>query len=249
MTAVPKARRFSDPKFSDPKAVKEARRRLFATGKWCQICGRSDLAIHAHHIRSRGAGGADTPENLVWVCAECHTRIHAARLEPVARRTSALPPLEELLQLFTDTVEAGDDLRWLQGAVILLLLEGFGLKPRDVSSLTGWSPAQVREAARTFAAFPEESTRIPGLSWYHHRLASRTDDPPAWLARASDEGWSTRQMAEAMRAALGGKSEEDARLEKSERIVRMAREVLGRPGPAADYLRAELGRLLGAACA
>lgn len=242
MTAVPKMRRWRDP-----KAVEEGKRRLFATGKWCQICGRGGVAIHAHHIRSRGAGGADAPENLVWVCADCHSRIHAARLDPLARRKFSLPPLEELLQVFADSLEAGDDLRWLQGAVMLVLLDGFRMRPRDVSSLTGWSPAQVREAARTFAAFPEESARNPSLSWYHHRLASRADDPETWLARASDEGWSTRQMAEAMRAARGRASDEEERLEKSERIVRMAREVLGHPGPAADYLRAELGRLLGAA--
>ncbi len=31
---------------------------------------------HPHHVTSRGAGGHDTPENLMPVCVLCHTLIH-----------------------------------------------------------------------------------------------------------------------------------------------------------------------------
>lgn len=31
---------------------------------------------HAHHVRSRGAGGDDVPENLLPLCAQHHMEIH-----------------------------------------------------------------------------------------------------------------------------------------------------------------------------
>lgn len=32
--------------------------------------------VHAHHVRRRSQGGPDTPENLLWVCADAHRWIH-----------------------------------------------------------------------------------------------------------------------------------------------------------------------------
>lgn len=37
----------------------------------CRIYG-----AHAHHILRRSQGGADTPENLAWLCAPCHEWTH-----------------------------------------------------------------------------------------------------------------------------------------------------------------------------
>lgn len=42
--------------------------------------------------------------------------------------------------------------------------------------------------------FPNIGDRIPHLSHRHHLLAAGTDDPKAWLEKASDEGWSTGVM-------------------------------------------------------
>jgi len=39
-----------------------------ACGTWWQVSG--------HHIRTRGAGGDDVPENLIPLCINCHTEIH-----------------------------------------------------------------------------------------------------------------------------------------------------------------------------
>ena len=43
--------------------------------------------LHGHlaHIKSRGAGGADTEANTLWACASCHMRSHnkGIRLKPV----------------------------------------------------------------------------------------------------------------------------------------------------------------------
>jgi 5-methylcytosine-specific restriction endonuclease McrA len=41
----------------------------------CQTCGSSD-DLQVHHIRSRGRLGDDTDENLITLCADCHSDIH-----------------------------------------------------------------------------------------------------------------------------------------------------------------------------
>jgi 5-methylcytosine-specific restriction endonuclease McrA len=41
----------------------------------CQYCGRSDR-LQVHHICSRSRLGDDTDENLITLCADCHSEIH-----------------------------------------------------------------------------------------------------------------------------------------------------------------------------
>jgi hypothetical protein len=41
----------------------------------CLCCGESPC--DAHHVTTRGAGGQDTPENLMPLCREHHTLWHA----------------------------------------------------------------------------------------------------------------------------------------------------------------------------
>jgi 5-methylcytosine-specific restriction endonuclease McrA len=50
----------------------------------CQVCGTpKHLALggllHRHHIKSRGAGGADEDLNLICLCALCHTDAHSGK--------------------------------------------------------------------------------------------------------------------------------------------------------------------------
>jgi len=49
----------------------------------CELgCGRP--AIHTHHRKLRSQGGDESAENLLRVCLECHTRIHAEPAEAYA---------------------------------------------------------------------------------------------------------------------------------------------------------------------
>lgn len=56
----------------------------------CAICGcREPLATaHDHHRKPRAFGGSDEPENRVWLCASCHTRLHRVQ-GFIARRATA----------------------------------------------------------------------------------------------------------------------------------------------------------------
>ena len=38
---------------------------------FCEACGKPAHGI-PHHIRTRGAGGRDNPENLLRLCWKCH---------------------------------------------------------------------------------------------------------------------------------------------------------------------------------
>jgi len=41
----------------------------------CAAC-RAWQNVSAHHIKSRGSGGHDIPENLIPLCIRCHIEIH-----------------------------------------------------------------------------------------------------------------------------------------------------------------------------
>ncbi len=64
MTAVPKQMR--------PVSLDLLRE---VAAKPCAVCGCIG-PNDPHHIRSRGAGGGDTPENLISLCRSHHNEIH-----------------------------------------------------------------------------------------------------------------------------------------------------------------------------
>ena len=61
------------------KEYHELRLKIHAKQLFCCLkCGfyTGFEIFHLHHIKSRGAGGKDTEENLIGVCFRCHTKIH-----------------------------------------------------------------------------------------------------------------------------------------------------------------------------
>ena len=60
-----------DPK--PPARVKD--KKVRPTGDRCVATGITD-SLHAHHLISRGQGGDDLPDNLVWVAARLHDDFH-----------------------------------------------------------------------------------------------------------------------------------------------------------------------------
>ena len=61
----------------DPDAI--ARFRLEHLGEPCDICERRP-GTDPHHVQYRSQGGADVPENLLWLCRTCHDDLHAGRI-------------------------------------------------------------------------------------------------------------------------------------------------------------------------
>lgn len=55
---------------------------------FCIVCG--EMGVDLHHIKSRGAGGRDTVENLIPLCRKHHTMIHQYGLNRMAREQIAV---------------------------------------------------------------------------------------------------------------------------------------------------------------
>lgn len=158
---------------------------------------------------------------------------------PFAGRT-----LEELLQVYASLQESEDDCRWTKGAVCLAITEGLGVSSRRLASWLGCSASQVRELVKTFRAFPSEETRVPELTWRHHRLAAGTPEPERWVRLAADNGWSTRQLEERIKVAYGKLDGAEALLRKAEKAYLLAREVFEEGGEAAEWLKGKLKSLV-----
>lgn len=52
------------------------RRLIKQRGRRCEKCGAFPKQIHGHHIIPLRKGGQNTPENMLLLCAECHTLEH-----------------------------------------------------------------------------------------------------------------------------------------------------------------------------
>jgi hypothetical protein len=44
----------------------------------CQNTCCSRLARHVHHVHYRSNGGSDNPDNLQYLCEECHIALHSS---------------------------------------------------------------------------------------------------------------------------------------------------------------------------
>lgn len=223
----------------DLEAVRAARK------SFCAVCG-SHYGLQVHHIVPRSRGGGDVPGNLITLCFECHAKVHEGKLSLSEAFASDPPPLEAVEQAFAAGVEMESEGKWTQAAAVVVMLEVLRMKPKDVSSRTGLTPAMVREMARTFLAFPNPETRAADLSFSHHRYAARTSDPEGWLEKALKNGWSSRQLCEAIKraSAVTEKSSRDISYAKAEKAVRLAREVLSEGGEAAGWLSSKIQELL-----
>ncbi|MGB9879414.1 MAG: hypothetical protein ACPLRM_01505 [Anaerolineae bacterium] len=156
--------------------------------------------------------------------------------------------LEEICQRAANQVELQDDCKWELGRLVSYLITVRQFKAADIGSKLGCSAAQVRELARTFMAFPDESFRAKDLSWYHHRLAARTEQPGMWIDLAVVNGWSTRDMVRAIAVSQGAsessKEEEGADREKAMRLLRSLLEIKAAGGSTWEWLKKNLMDLL-----
>jgi len=89
MLEKPKRKRLDRNRFQNPpipKVLREIDRAALATPRslYCECCGRTDQAIHRHHLKTKGSGGSD--RNTIDLCVTCHTRTHAGRISKAELR-------------------------------------------------------------------------------------------------------------------------------------------------------------------
>ncbi len=64
----------------DPDSYRKLRAEMLERDGWrCQSCGSSNC-LQVHHICSRSRLGDDADENLITLCADCHSDIHRSGL-------------------------------------------------------------------------------------------------------------------------------------------------------------------------
>ncbi len=175
-----------------------------------QLCGKCHRAKHDGRLpigllvalvaRREGLTAEEICTRIGLVLAD-------APFEPPQYYQDLVPlSLEEVYQRVATEVEGQDDSRWEMGRLMAYLLDVRRLKSASIASAIGWSSAQVREVAKTFVAFPEDHLRAKDLSWYHHRLAAKTEDPAEWIDKAVMNEWSTRELADAIKGEKCGNS-------------------------------------------
>ena len=66
----------ADPCQLDPLSYESLRQQILRRDGWrCQSCGTmSNLEVHHREFRSHS--GADSDENLITLCTQCHASIH-----------------------------------------------------------------------------------------------------------------------------------------------------------------------------
>lgn len=140
---------------------------------------------------------------------------------------------EDIVQEICSLEEDVRELQWRKGE---LLLEAYALYPgrgfaRAMASALGCSARYVEMLMRTAKVFPPE-TRAADMSWEHHRICACTKDPQGWIDRACAEGWSTRQLREAIRASRDtGPDRQDA-MREADILVRRVEEYRAKWGEA-----------------
>jgi hypothetical protein len=228
-----------------------------------------------HPIRTRGAGGDDRRENLIHLCGWHHRLFHDGNLDrnelltivakregltpeevadilklsyqPPPAQPAPQPKVEELLQAYIQIDEQEQETRFVKGQLLDAMLAA-GAKQKFLSSQIGISPAQIRELVHVYRTFPTPESRHPALSWYHHRVASHSNEPAAMLIKAGDESMSTRELRKAILKQEGAeqlvKQDEDQEQKKAQRLLASVQKMLDTGSEAAQWFKTKLKQML-----
>lgn len=136
--------------------------------------------------------------------------------------------IQEIINLRIDMYES----QWAQGAVCCVLIDRMRAKPSDIAANINCSTAHIRQLLKTFKAFPSEVSRVVELTWYHHVLASATEDPEYWINFAADNQLSTREMSKAIK----GETIKDE-LKEAEKVWAKVDKIIEKGGPPAEWIK------------
>ena len=63
--------------FAFPKNVRVKDKKLINNKSHrCEFCNKKNCYTNTHHVKSKGAGGDDTENNLIELCGTCHRKVH-----------------------------------------------------------------------------------------------------------------------------------------------------------------------------
>ena len=176
-------------------------------------------------------------------------------LIPCPKDPFDLMSLDELLQVAIDHKQKTNERQFLQGKALRYAMSR-GVKAGYLASKTNISTSQIRVLVKVYEAFPEEASRVPELSWSHHKIAAYASDPTRWIKKAADQGMSTRQLRKAVIEEEGSEEhkrealkEEEKEMERAKLAIKEVRLVIARGGEAARWLNSELRKIIDASAA
>ncbi len=105
-----------------------------------------------------------------------------------------------LTQAVLNTVEITERGRWDLADYACLAVDRYGVPPRQVASDWGFAAATIRRWAACARTWPDPADRLPTLTLSHYMAALAAKDPHGIIIAAADNQWSTRQLADALRA-------------------------------------------------
>lgn len=83
---------------------KQTRAEILHRDGRCMNCGVM-IGLSPHHIKSRGAGGYDEPDNLISLCIECHQAAQEGYLVVGRRMTLSKAKKQHLLMYEGEAVQ------------------------------------------------------------------------------------------------------------------------------------------------
>lgn len=138
---------------------------------------------------------------------------------------------EQDVSVFIQLMEQGEEAIWAQSKWAFHLTGKYGRKTASMlSKEVGVSKAYIRQMVAVAKAFPEPEDRAADLSFTHHKLAALTDDPEKWINLAVANGWSKRELAEAIKGGHDKISDEEACRQAEERLEQSVRKFNERYG-------------------
>jgi len=167
--------------------------------------------------------------------------------------------IEDLIALLIQAEQGEQDSKFLRGEIIDVLVKR-GVKKSWIASQIGKSSSYVRSLHKTYLAFPDESMRVPTLSFSHHKIvALTTDDPAYWIERAAGKNengeetgqeMSTRELRNAILESdhVAGKipieCDEEKTMRRAQKALNEINEVIAIGGTSKEWLIRELSAVL-----
>lgn len=123
---------------------------------------------------------------------------------------------EEHVETWRTVDESMQNHLWFLGAIAASLVKRYGEDSTGrFASEVGRSGRTVRHYAKTYREW-ENGTRVPFLSFRHHAIAARDDEPEEVMAMAHDNQWSTRELEEVVKQRRGGAAKYGKRKEEEQ---------------------------------
>lgn len=139
---------------------------------------------------------------------------------------------EEYQVLWERLLEVEDSVKWGQALLCAAVETSYGEESiKAFAQDIGMGESTAYRLRRTWLAFPNPDERFPDLSFGHHAIAARTNDPHYWIEDASLHNLSVRALERKVR---------DAERKTKAELIERTQDAIENNGPPPDESSIEL---------